>query len=46
MFLSMLTGERDLEIKYKIVFYGHERLNLLPTLQPDENDLLFLETVC
>lgn len=24
---------RDLEIKYKIVFYGLERLNLLPTLQ-------------
>ena len=40
-FLSMLTGQ-DLEIKHKIVFYEHERLNLLPTLQPDENDLLFL----
>ena len=40
MFLSMLTGE-DLEIKHKIVFYEHERLNLLPTFEPDENDLLF-----
>lgn len=31
----------DLEIKQKNIFYGHERLNLLPAFQPNENDLLF-----
>ena len=40
-YVSLNAGGGDLEVKHKIVFYERERLNLLPTFQPNENDLLF-----
>lgn len=40
-YVSLNVHMGDLEIKQKNIFYGHERLNLLPAFQPNENDLLF-----